>query len=364
MRTTTFKFFTMAMIAMMSFSLTSCSSDDDEDNDGGSVSSINNPLVKEGGLLLSSITCQFGDSGDKDSDIDTYRFFYDEKLRPYKCDNGDDDDAAYFIIDYDNSKMDLPDWSGASNLSMAFNANGYITKIKGSWNYSEDGYRFSGSMEWTAGYDQEGHMTSLSINTEEKDDDYQEKGSSKTTMTWNGGNLVSSKSESKWYDENGSVEESSSSTMTFTYGTQLNKYKQYPASLSGDEFNLIAVGLFGIGPNMLPTSYSEVYTETYNGQTHEDRENYNATFTLNENGSINTESWTSPDGDEPEKFIFSYATANAAKSTAFTASADKAASEYITRSTTTRCLSQTDKAKRVRALMHSLPFVPKRRSGK
>ena len=83
----------MALMIMPAATLTSCSSDDDEDNDGGSASSINNPLVKEGGLLLTSITCQFGYSGD--IDYDTYRFFYDEKLRPYKCDNGDDDDAAY-----------------------------------------------------------------------------------------------------------------------------------------------------------------------------------------------------------------------------------------------------------------------------
>ena len=348
MRIITFKFFTMAMIAMMSFSLTSCSSDDDEDNDGGSASSINNPLVKEGGLLLTSITCQFGYSGD--IDYDTYRFFYDEKLRPYKCDNGDDDDAAYFIIDYDNGKMDMPHWDGASNLSLSFNSKGYITKIKGSWSYSEDGDFYSGSMEWNASYDKDGHLTGITMNEEEKSDEYNDKGISKTTLIWTGGNLMSFNGDSKWYDEDGQVDESSS-TGIFTYGTQQNKYKQFPAILAvSDDTGLFNMGLFGLGPNDLPTSYNEVYVEEDGGIKYE--KNYTSTFTLNDNGSIDTEIWTSDRDNYPRKYMYSYSDVNSV-------------SKGITRSVAmTSTMSASDKAKRIRDFMHKLPFVPKRRSGK
>ena len=347
MRIITFKFFTMAMIAMMSFSLTSCSSDDDEDNDGGSASSINNPLVKEGGLLLTSITCQFGYSGD--IDYDTYRFFYDEKLRPYKCDNGDDDDAAYFIIDYDNGKMDMPHWDGASNLSLSFNSKGYITKVKGSWSYAyADNY--AGSLEWNASYDKDGHLTEMTT-TEEEKSDYYDKGISTTTLSWIGGNLVSYNSESKWYDEDGQVVESDSSTGIFTYGTQQNKYKQFPAILAvSDDTGLFNMGLFGLGPNDLPTSYNEVYVEDDGGIKYE--KNYTSTFTLNDNGSIDTEIWTSDRDNYPRKYMYSYSDVNSV-------------SKGITRSVAmTSTMSASDKAKRIRDFMHKLPFVPKRRSGK
>ena len=348
MRIITFKFFTMAMIAMMSFSLTSCSSDDDEDNDGGSASSINNPLVKEGGLLITSITCQFGYSGD--IDYDTYRFFYDEKLRPYKCDNGDDDDAAYFIIDYDNGKMDMPHWDGASNLSLSFNSKGYITKIKGSWSYSEDGDFYSGSMEWNASYDKDGHLTVMTTTDVEKSDDY-DKGISKMTLSWTGGNLVSFNRDTKWYHEDGQVYESGSDTGVFTYGTQQNKYKQHPAILAVDDTGLFIIGLFGLGPNNLPISYNEVSVTEYEEYEYksESIENYTSTstFTLNDNGSIDTEIWTSNSENYPRKYMYCYSDVNSV-------------SRGTTRSVAmTSTMSASDKAKRIRDFTHKLPFVPK-----
>ena len=335
------RFFSSLMVGLMAvctMTLSACGDDDDDNGGGSSTSSVYNPLVSEGGLLLTSITCQFGYSGD--IDYDTYRFFYDEKLRPYKCDNGDDDDAAYFIIDYDNGKMDMPHWDGASNLSLSFNSKGYITKVKGSWSYSEDGDNYSGSLEWNASYDKDGHLTGITMNNEEKSDE-------------TGGNLVSFNSDSKWYDEDGQLEESASSTGIFTYGTQQNKYKQYPAILAfDDDTGLFNMGLFGLGPNDLPTSYNEVYVGEYEGNKSEYRENYTSTFTLNDNGSIDTEIWTSNRDNYPRKYMYSYSDVNSV-------------SKGITRSVAmTSTMSASDKAKRIRDFMHKLPFVPKRRSGK
>lgn len=338
------------LMAVCAMTLSACSDDDDDNGGGSSTSSVYNPLVSDGGLLLTSISYQSGSS----NDMDTYYIYYDAKLRPYKY-SSESDDYAYdvLIIDYDNGKMDMPDYDGASNLSLSFNSKGYITKVKGSWSYSEDGDNYSGSLEWNVSYDKDGHLTEMTTNEEEKSDEYNDKGTSKTTLSWTGGNLVSYNSESKWYDEDGKVfDESASSTGIFTYGTQQNKYKQYPAIISVNDFEcLFNMGLFGLGPNNLPTSYNEVSVEEYGDHKYEYRENYTSTFTLNDNGSIDTEIWTSSD-NYPRKYMYSYSDVNSV-------------SKGITRSgAMTSTMSASDKAKRIRDFMHKLPFVPKRRSGK
>lgn len=112
------------------------------------------------------------------------------------------------------------------------------------------------------------------------------------------------------------------------------------------------MGLFGLGPNNLPTSYNGVYVVEYRGNKSEYRENYTSTFTLNDNGSIDTEIWTSGRDNYPRKYMYSYSDVNSV-------------SKGITRSVAmTSTMSASDKAKRIRDFMHKLPFVPKRRSGK
>ena len=335
------------LMAVCAMTLSACNDDDDDNGGGSSTSSIDNPLVNDGGLLLTSISYQSGSS----NYMETHYVYYDAKLRPYKY-SFKSDDYAYdvLIIDYDNGKMDMPDWNGASNVSLSFNSKGYITKVKGSWSYSEDGDNFSGFLEWNASYDKDGHLTGITMNEEEKSDEYNDKGISKTTLIWTGGNLMSFNGDSKWYDEDGQVDESSS-TGIFTYGTQQNKYKQFPAILAvSDDTGLFNMGLFGLGPNDLPTSYNEVYVEDDGGIKYE--KNYTSTFTLNDNGSIDTEIWTSDRANYPLKYMYSYSDVNSV-------------SRGITRSVAmTSTMSASDKAKRIRDFMHKLPFVPKRRSGK
>ena len=338
------------LMAVCAMTLSACSDDDDDNGGGNSTSSVDNPLVNDGGLLLTSISYQSGSS----NDMDTYYIYYDAKLRPYKYTYEYDDYAEdVLIIDYDNGKMDMPDYDGASNLSLSFNSKGYITKVKGSWSYSEDGDNFSGFLEWNASYDKDGHLTGITMNNEEKSDEYNDKGISKTTLSWTGGNLVSYNGDTKWYDEDGQVEASASSTGIFTYGTQQNKYKQYPAIIAVSGFEgLFNMGLFGLGPNNLPTSYNEVSVEEYGGKKKEDKENYTSTITINDNGSIDTEIWTSDSDNYPQKYMYSYSDVNSV-------------SKGITRSVAmTSAMSASDKAKRIRDFMHKLPFVPKRRSGK
>ena len=342
------------LMAVCAMTLSACSDDDDDNGGGNSTSSVDNPLVNDGGLLLTSISCQSGSS----NYMNTYCINYDAKLRPYKYSFEYDDFANdILIIDYDNGKMDMPDWDGASNLSLSFNSKGYITKVKGSWSYSEDGDFYSGSMEWNASYDKDGHLTEMTTTEEEKSDEYNDKRILKMTLSWTGGNLVSFNRDTKWYHEDGQVYESGSDTGVFTYGTQQNKYKQYPAILAvSDDTGLFNMGLFGLGPNNLPTSYNEVSVTEYEEYEYksESIENYTSTstFTLNDNGSIDTEIWTSDRDNYPRKYMYSYSDVNSV-------------SRGITRSVAmTSTMSASDKAKRIRDFMHKLPFVPKRRSGK
>ena len=333
------------LMAVCAMTLSACGDDDDDNGGGSSTSSVDNPLVNDGGLLLTSISCQSGSS----NYMNTYCINYDAKLRPYKYTFEYDNYAEdVLIIDYDNGKMDIPDWDG-DNLSLSFNSKGYITKVKGSWSYAyADNY--AGSLEWNASYDKDGHLTEMTT-TEEEKSDYYDKGISKTTLIWTGGNLMSFNGDSKWYDEDGQVDESSS-TGIFTYGTQQNKYKQYPAIISVYDYEVVLfkMGLFGLGPNNLPTSYNEVYVEEDGGIKYE--KNYTSTFTLNDNGSIDTEIWTSDRDNYPRKYMYSYSDVNSV-------------SKGITRSVAmTSTMSASDKAKRIRDFMHKLPFVPKRRSGK
>ena len=351
------RFFSSLMVGLMAvcaMTLSACSDDDDDNGGGSSTSSVDNPLVNDGGLLLTSISCQ----SDGSNEIDIDYIYYDAKLRPYKYTekyiNGYDDDAEddVLIIDYDNGK--IPYGDDASNISLSFNPKGYITKVKGSWSYSENGYNYSGSVEWNISYDKDGHLTEMTSTEEEKRDEYNEKRILKMTLSWTGGNLVSYNSDSKWYDEDGQISESDSSTGIFTYGTQQNKYKQYPAIIANgiDIECLFNMGLFGLGPNDLPTSYNEVSVGEYKGNKYEHRENYTTTFTLNDNGSIDTEIWTSDRDNYPRKYMYSYSDVNSV-------------SKGITRSVAmTSTMSASDKAKRIRDFMHKLPFVPKRRSGK
>ena len=114
------RFFSSLMFGLMAvcaMTLSACSDDDDDNGGGNSTSSVYNPLVNDGGLLLTSISQQSGNG------MDTYCIYYDAKLRPYKY-TADYTNYAYdvLIIDYDNGKMDMPDWDGASNLSLSFNS--------------------------------------------------------------------------------------------------------------------------------------------------------------------------------------------------------------------------------------------------
>lgn len=339
------RFFSSLMFGLMAvcaMTLSACGDDDEDDNGGGgSASSVNNPLVSEGGKLLSSVSRYYGNS----SYPSTYSIYYDGKLRPYRmCDDYDE----LYVIDFDNGLMSI--WEGdEGSWSVKFNSNGYITKINGSWEYEYDGENNYCLMEWSASYDNDGHLKSVTSVYEEQEGDYYEKGTFNNALNWSNGNLVSVNGNGKWYDANGKETGHINNTMTFAYGSQLNKYKQYPGIMNDP---LTYCGLYGKGSNMLPVSMTEESKEVSGSESYEDNYNRTSTYTLNEDGSINTEIWKDESNDNTIKFVFDYSDA-------------KSVANGITRSgISSTIMSTTDKAKRIRNFMHNLPFFPKRRSGK
>lgn len=282
--------------------LSSCNKDDDDNNGGGgsNVAGNSTSLVKDGNVLLTSVD---------DEDGQTV-FKYDEKLRPvyaydYYYDYAYKEEYTYdlFFIDYKTGKIKVEGDEGF----VSFNDKGYITKIQTSWNYTEneDGHKYvyRGSMTTVFKYDGNGHLISMDGTGEDytEYDGYKEyeKGGGKAILTWNNGNLTKMETNSEYRDEKGNVIEKSNLVETFAYSDKINKHKQYFDSFYNNDYYFWYVGLLGVGPEKLPLTYhsKEVYERkgevNENGEEKFEREQfYEAEFTLNENGSINTETWT------------------------------------------------------------------------
>ena len=63
------RFFSSLMFGLMAvcaMTLSACGDDDDDNGGGSSTSSVDNPLVNDGGLLLTSISCQSDGSNEID----------------------------------------------------------------------------------------------------------------------------------------------------------------------------------------------------------------------------------------------------------------------------------------------------------
>lgn len=323
MNKTIFRLLAMAMIAMLSFPMMSCSDDDEE------PSGVSNPLLSEGNLLLTDI-CYYDRWGDRD---DCLCFQYDNKFRPYGCYEDDYDDEL-FTIDYNKGKICL--LGDNDGPSISFNSKGYITKIQGSWSFEEYDEEYSASADMSYSYDKDDHLLESYAKIVESGEDYSYK-VFKTTFTWNGGNLTSIKEIRTYYYED--CESTYETTRDFTYGNQENPYKQIPATMGyHDDTPFFMVGLLGVGPEMLPE------TEIEN-----DKYVQNATFTLNEDGSIDTEKWINPSSTSvPGYYKFEYASTDSYIPS-------KIRPNYV-RPVQTRA-TVNDKVKRVKAFIKCLPFV-------
>lgn len=274
------------MATMLSVSVSSCG--DDDDNEGGAS-----------GVPAPTLTDNNGKSVQVLSAGNVW-FRYDEDGKIIKF--GD----SYESYELEGNAFEFT-YEDAYTAKFTLNGSGLISKIsmtcdlKGSGGYHKEkimitynynsarqliGASYSGSAEWKY-----------------TDSHGQEQGSASGTgsikNTWSNGNLVKCVNESKISGkENGkSYNEHETGTYTFSYGNTLNSFKQFPyfmgdgtTGINGEGFSLFCiVGLYGVGPAYLPTGYVEEWKYEEDGDIDYETREYDLSFTLNADGTINTE---------------------------------------------------------------------------
>ncbi|MCD8265683.1 MAG: DUF4595 domain-containing protein [Prevotellaceae bacterium] len=166
------------------------------------------------------------------------------------------------------------------NFSITFNNLGYVKKITFRSIISSS---FQSTETDNFSYDEEGHLTSVSSScTQTSSDEYGTnswKYSISSSLTWTDGDLIKV-----------SYSGTNSGTITYSYSSEENKYKQPTMALiyngltytvyNGEEliYTLGFLGYFGVGTAHLPSAYSCNSGSGVFG------------YSLNDNGTIDTES--------------------------------------------------------------------------
>ena len=272
------------MAVMLCAGFAACGDDDNDEGGSGTVEA--QALVDNDGNQV------------RITSVGDVEFNYDKKGRLVSFGN---DDETYVI---NGSTITAPGTSYEYKLST--NSKGYITKMVISYNEKYDNGEYEkGSGTVSISYNGDGEITAVAgTGTSEYKEVYQgevETGSEKSTVsetfTWSNGNLKKIVSESKGsYIEDGEPGSYSSvDTYTFTYGKTANVCRQYPYyvgnNVLGEGAGLLALaGFFGVGTAYLPTGYTDAYTETYyDEKPYSNSKSYTLTYTLNSNGTIDTE---------------------------------------------------------------------------
>lgn len=260
--------FAMMMVAMVGMSFVSCSNDDDDENgggnsNGGSSVGLNNPLAKEGNLLLTKV---------ESSRMEDYAFEikYDSNNRPVSFVHSEDG-VKSIDFDYATGKMII---DGEPYGSVSFTSQGFVKEI--SYNYNMSGGDYDKGST-TCSYDTDGHLTKFDDNSQYKVDGEYGSGTVGIIFEWTNGNL----NKFSYYESTNNGETSDEEwPTTIQYSNVENKFRQFtPGLLSRIElwdYSAIA-GLYGIGPKKLPKMIVDEYTTT----TFE--------YELNSDGSIRQE---------------------------------------------------------------------------
>lgn len=273
---------------------TACGDDDDDDNGGGGKAP-ETPVATFAGKLLANISSRY--------DNDGYTFSYDDKGRLTQVSEGN---YYTMTIDYDKNTLTEIEEDGSATYNLSFNADGYLTSMNGSYHYSySEGDEESGTGRANYSYDGSGHITKMtgSGSTTYKEDGYSYKATTNSScvFTWTNGNLVKWSGESTY---SGGLKYIG--TSTFTYGNESNATRQYTVRMAEEvgmsNRGTTLAGLFGIGSANLPVSciYEEKEESPYE-EPYIDTDTDNYSFTLNADGTINTERV-----DNYETYYYSY----------------------------------------------------------
>lgn len=255
-------------MALCSVAFTSCSDDDEGAAPKGPVATYNGKLPTQ---------------------VGSYNFYYDDNGRCYNISSSYD----YDVVNIDYKKLIISTDDEEDYMHVVFNNKGYITKIYGSWNYSDGSGYERGSGTVTFKYDGDGHLTAQTGTSKESYSYDGEKssytGSGKVTCTWKGGDFVSARYEYTETEDGKTDTETEEYKVTYD-NTLNNKTGQFPMAFTDifgdDQYLLALVGMFGKGPAHLPEliECKTIYGDdgSYNEQTY-------AEYGLNADGTIDWE---------------------------------------------------------------------------
>mgnify|MGYP006916078481 CR=1 FL=1 len=280
------KYFLQAMAMMLgvvlSVSFVSCG-DDDEDDSGSSTPAVSNSVLSSRLKDVNGKTLLLTACGGYEYKYSNNGALYECGGRPYEV------DGLTYKCSYSGTNIE-----GSFNL----NRDGLVSKANCK---IEEFDRESGILEWVCNwefsysYNAEKQLQKVEATTHQQDCD--ESGTPKSngeehavlTYTWANGNLekVVTTTQDVGYVSDHFFHPS---VYTFTYGNELNVTRQPVRSLEIIEdagmIDVHMLGLFGIGPRNFPISYTLEKTEE-DGDTYKGSESIS--FTLNDDGSINTE---------------------------------------------------------------------------
>ena len=255
-------------MALCSVAFTSCSDDDEGSAPKGPVATYNGKLPTQ---------------------VGSYNFYYDDNGRCYNISSS----YGYDVVNIDYKKLIISTDDEEDYMHVVFNNKGYITKIYGSWNYSDGSEYERGSGTVTFKYDGDGHLTAQTGTSKESYSYDGEKssytGSGKVTCTWKGGDFVSARYEYTETEDGKTDTETEEYKVTYD-NTLNNKTGQFPMAFTDifgdDQYLLALVGMFGKGPAHLPEliECKTIYGDgsSYNEQTY-------AEYGLNADGTIDWE---------------------------------------------------------------------------
>ena len=257
---------------------------DDDDNDDMSAGSVPSPTLKDANGNAVQVT-QVGNIW--------FRYNADGTLESF----GDGSDS-YSI---EGSTFTISDESNTYNVSIALNGSGLITKIHAKMNAtSSNGSYEKDDITMNFSYSSNRQLSSCSATgsgsyyEKQYDESESYSGSSNVKYTWSNDNLtqvvIDTKQTGK--EDGMSYSEREKGTFVFSYGEQANPVRQFPyfvgEEVVADDLGglFCIVGLFGYGPAYFPTGYTETWKE--DGEKDETN-SYSLSYTLNDNGTINTE---------------------------------------------------------------------------
>lgn len=288
------KWMVPAVIGAMTLGLTACGSDDD-DNDDADYNDANSGSVISGENGQKMVLTAFGN----------INYGYNSRGFLSSFNSG--------TINWNTMILS----EDGDDYEIEINAQGYITEADLNQSWSQDGDRGTYNEEYDFRYNGNGELASITGRRVEKGvedgEAYNESGSLSCTLSWSNGVLTGLTASGK--GSNGFDSYTETAQLSFTYGADApaNKSRQHCAATSvallEDPFTLIApTGIFGKGSAKFPTAFSMKTTFNYPGEEPEvDEESHTVTYTLNADGTLNTEVW-----DGTTQFNYSYSNFEAA----------------------------------------------------